>query len=156
MVSIVQKFDLEMVDPSYTLEFRQSLTIKPKDFFIRPSLRTDGPTLVSAPSAPLKPAGEVESPNRVQRRMGTSHSCMYSLRAIPALQKPLHKSCVGCICPRYASRALNALYAILTASLGFSGNIATLDSVIGKVPVGGPVISITASFEGTQYLPLSF
>jgi cytochrome P450 / NADPH-cytochrome P450 reductase len=40
MVSIVQKFDLEMVDPSYTLEFRQSLTIKPKDFFIRPSLRT--------------------------------------------------------------------------------------------------------------------
>jgi hypothetical protein len=98
----------------------------------------------------------VESPNRVQRRMGTSHSCMYSLRAIPALQKPLHKSCVGCICPRYASRALNALYAILTASLGFSGNIATLDSVIGKVPVGGPVISITASFEGTQYLPLSF
>jgi cytochrome P450 / NADPH-cytochrome P450 reductase len=57
--SIVQKFDLEMADPSYTLELNQSLTIKPKNFYIRASLRTDGPTLVSVPSAPLKPAGTI-------------------------------------------------------------------------------------------------
>ena len=65
--SIVQKFDLEMVDPSYTLELHQSLTIKPKNFYIRASLRTDGPALISIPSASLKPAdtiGEVAMSTR--------------------------------------------------------------------------------------------
>jgi cytochrome P450 / NADPH-cytochrome P450 reductase len=57
--SIMQKFDLEMVEPSYTLELSQSLTIKPQNFYIRASLRTDGPTLISVPSAPPKPAGTV-------------------------------------------------------------------------------------------------
>jgi cytochrome P450 / NADPH-cytochrome P450 reductase len=39
MASIIQKFDLEMVDPDYELEILQSLTIKPKNFRIRAKLR---------------------------------------------------------------------------------------------------------------------
>ncbi|KAJ7577838.1 cytochrome P450 [Mycena floridula] len=32
--TIVQKFDLCMVDPTYTLELKQTMTIKPRDFFV--------------------------------------------------------------------------------------------------------------------------
>ena len=39
MASIIQKFDLEMVDPNYELEILQSLTIKPKNFRIKAKLR---------------------------------------------------------------------------------------------------------------------
>jgi cytochrome P450 / NADPH-cytochrome P450 reductase len=39
MASIVQKFDLELVDPNYELELQQSLTIKPKNLRIRAKLR---------------------------------------------------------------------------------------------------------------------
>jgi cytochrome P450 / NADPH-cytochrome P450 reductase len=39
-----------MVDPSYTLEIKQTLTIKPHNFYIRATLRTDGPKLLAIPS----------------------------------------------------------------------------------------------------------
>ncbi|KAJ7579317.1 cytochrome P450 [Mycena floridula] len=51
LVSIMQKFDLELADPSYELEFNQTLTIKPKQLGIRARLRKDKPLLSTAPSA---------------------------------------------------------------------------------------------------------
>jgi hypothetical protein len=35
LASIIQRFDIFMVDPSYTLQLQQALTVKPKDFYIR-------------------------------------------------------------------------------------------------------------------------
>jgi cytochrome P450/NADPH-cytochrome P450 reductase len=51
--SIIQRFDLSMVDPSYTLKLKQSLTIKPDHFSIQAKLRSDRvvPSLLSAPAA---------------------------------------------------------------------------------------------------------
>jgi cytochrome P450/NADPH-cytochrome P450 reductase len=53
LASIFQKFDLSLVDPSYNLELKQSLTIKPKDFQVRATLRTSKPRLYSTPSSVL-------------------------------------------------------------------------------------------------------
>jgi cytochrome P450/NADPH-cytochrome P450 reductase len=58
IASIVQKFDLSLVDPSYTLELKQALTIKPKGLYIRAALRTGPRRLSSAsPPTPLKADG---------------------------------------------------------------------------------------------------
>jgi cytochrome P450/NADPH-cytochrome P450 reductase len=61
IVTVLQKFDLSLVDPSYTLELKQSLTIKPKDFYIRATPRTAVPRLHATPSSGLKQAGDTEN-----------------------------------------------------------------------------------------------
>ena len=57
MASIIQKFDLHMADPSYSLRLLQTITIKPKTFLIHASLRQDGPRLRALPSSGLIAAG---------------------------------------------------------------------------------------------------
>lgn len=57
LISIIQKFDLELVDPSYSLQLKQALTIKPDNFQIRASLRTDK-RIRTSPSAALRPRVE--------------------------------------------------------------------------------------------------
>lgn len=41
--------------------------------------------------------------------------------------------------------------ALLTSSPGFRPSIGTLDSMAGHIPKDGPVIIVTASFEGSYY-----
>jgi cytochrome P450/NADPH-cytochrome P450 reductase len=55
LASVLQKFDLSLVDPSYNLELKQSLTIKPKDFHIYASPRIAKPRHHYNPTA-LGPA----------------------------------------------------------------------------------------------------
>lgn len=61
--SIVQKFDLSLVDPSYTLELKQALTIKPKGLKIRATLRTTSCRLSTTPSSPLIVTAHKPSPH---------------------------------------------------------------------------------------------
>ena len=66
MVTIMQRFDLIMDDPSYELELRQTLTIKPRNFYIHAIPRKNKPRLLAVPSfAALSPAGPAaaHSPN---------------------------------------------------------------------------------------------
>jgi len=56
MTTIFQKFDLSLVDPSYNLELKQALTIKPKDFYIRAIPRAGGTRLYATPSSSLMQA----------------------------------------------------------------------------------------------------
>ena len=41
LAMIIQKFTLELADPEYELEFKQTLTIKPKGLFIHAIPRKD-------------------------------------------------------------------------------------------------------------------
>lgn len=43
LVTIFQHFDLVMNDPTYELHMKQTLSIKPKDFFIRAVPRKNSP-----------------------------------------------------------------------------------------------------------------
>jgi cytochrome P450/NADPH-cytochrome P450 reductase len=39
LASVVQRFDMVLHDPSYSLELKQTLTIKPKNFYIKAAVR---------------------------------------------------------------------------------------------------------------------
>lgn len=61
IASIVQKFDLSFVDPSYNLELKQTLTIKPAALGIRAALRQRANKITATPSSPLKVDGGISS-----------------------------------------------------------------------------------------------
>ncbi|KAF7316595.1 Fatty acid hydroxylase [Mycena chlorophos] len=136
MSTVIQKFDLSFADPSYNLHLKQTLTLKPKNFYIRASLRTDrggAPMLYAAPSSTLMSArdGHADSARNVSSAVRDG--------------KPLYVlygSNTG-TSEAFAQRVANA-----AVSYGFRSSIGTLDSAVDKLPTDGPVIIITASFEG--------
>ena len=52
---LVQKFDFVLDDPSYELKLKQSLTIKPANFFVHAIPRAGKARLLAVPSTPLVP-----------------------------------------------------------------------------------------------------
>ncbi|KAJ6598272.1 cytochrome P450 [Mycena vulgaris] len=50
MASVIQKFDLSFVDPSYTLQIKQTLTIKPTGLYIQATPRAVGVHFYAPPS----------------------------------------------------------------------------------------------------------
>ncbi|KAG7093355.1 hypothetical protein E1B28_007036 [Marasmius oreades] len=131
MASIVQKFDLEFVDPSYNLELKQALTVKPKDLYIRARLRTAGPRLLKAP--------------RVQTARSTSTASQPPVLAADDKRVPmyiLYGSNTG-TSEAFAQRVSND-----AAKYGFVARLGTMDSLSGKLPTDGPVVLFTASYEG--------
>ncbi|KAF7333412.1 Fatty acid hydroxylase [Mycena venus] len=132
MASIIQRFDLSLDDPSYTLRIKETLTIKPADLRIRASPRNTGVHLYASPSSTLMtnrdtaPASKVEAP---QAQAGLPFYVLYG-------------SNTG------TSEAFAQRVASEAPSYGFRPSIGTLDSATGNLPKDGPVIIITASFEG--------
>ena len=57
LVTVLQRFDLVMDNPSYELEVKQTLTIKPDNFYIHAIPRKNKPRLLAVPSSTLTPAG---------------------------------------------------------------------------------------------------
>ena len=53
LVTILQRFDLVMDDPSYELQLKQTLTIKPHNFLIHAIPRKNKPRLLSVPPSSL-------------------------------------------------------------------------------------------------------
>ena len=53
LVTVIQHFDLLMHDPSYELELKQTLTIKPHNFFIHAVPRKGRTRLLATPSSAL-------------------------------------------------------------------------------------------------------
>ena len=49
---LIQRFDFVMADPSYELDLKQSLTIKPAHFYVHAIPRDGGPQLLATPTAP--------------------------------------------------------------------------------------------------------
>ncbi|KAF5368039.1 hypothetical protein D9758_004480 [Tetrapyrgos nigripes] len=131
MSSVVQKFDLYLDDPAYTLELQQGLTVKPKNLRIRAKLRHTAPRLYATPSSQLLP----------ERTQNQSKSSVTPVAA----RKPmyiLYGSNTG-TSEGFAQRIAND-----STAYGFSAQIGTLDSATGNIPTDGPVVVITASYEG--------
>ena len=64
LASIVQKFDIVLDDPSYTLELKQMLTIKPKGFYVHavPRRRAAAATAAAAAAAATAAYRRASSP----------------------------------------------------------------------------------------------
>ncbi|KAJ6454166.1 fatty acid hydroxylase [Mycena sanguinolenta] len=130
IASAIQRFDLSFADPSYILELKQTLTIKPKDLYIRASLRSGAVQLLATPSSAL-----IASRSNNTGLTKTSNS-----GGLPFYV--LYGSNTG------TSEAFAQRIASEAPSYGFRPSIGTLDSALGKVPKDGPVVIITSSFEG--------
>ncbi|KAJ6453817.1 fatty acid hydroxylase [Mycena sanguinolenta] len=53
MASVIQKFDPSLVNPSYTLQIKQTLAVKPKGLYIHAAPRTGAGKLLATPSSAL-------------------------------------------------------------------------------------------------------
>ncbi|SJK98069.1 related to bifunctional P-450:NADPH-P450 reductase [Armillaria ostoyae] len=134
LTSVIQKFDLSLADPSYTLQISQSLTIKPKDLKIHAKLRTDGPRISSVSAVGTKRAydGPDVTPHPHITEPTDSKAPLYVL----------YGSNTG------TSEAFAQRIASEAATYSFAAKIGTLDSITGQLPTNGPIVIVTASFEG--------
>ncbi|PSR72168.1 hypothetical protein PHLCEN_2v11960 [Hermanssonia centrifuga] len=136
LVLVMQRFDITLDDPSYELQIKQTLTIKPLHFYIHASPRKGAPKLLATPSSTLLQPRESSEPGEPVKRRSPVGS---------ASKKPiyvLYGSNTG------SSEAFAQRIAAGAASHGFRGTIGTMDSAMEHVPTDGPVIVVTASFEG--------
>ncbi|KAF7346798.1 Fatty acid hydroxylase [Mycena sanguinolenta] len=139
VASVIQRFELFFVDPSYTLEIKQTLTIKPKDLYIRASLRSGAVQLLATPSSALMAS---RSNNAVMTCSGSGMNTGNTSSSGGLPLYVLYGSNTG------TSEAFAQRIASEAPSYGFRSSIGTLDSALGKIPKDGPVVIITLSFEG--------
>ncbi|KAI8976616.1 fatty acid hydroxylase [Trametes punicea] len=134
LASIIQKFDIVMHDPSYNLELKQSMTIKPKGFYIHaiPRNRSNSPISFSRSSSLLGPS---QVPDATPQN---GH----------ATTEPKQKLYIVYGSNTGTSQTFAQRIASDAPSHGFRATMATLDSIVGHLPTDGPLVIVTASFEG--------
>ncbi|KAH9932779.1 bifunctional P-450/NADPH-P450 reductase [Epithele typhae] len=133
MISIFQRFDLVMRDPTYELELKQTLTIKPHNFFIHAIPRKDRPRLLHIPSGPTAQATRGEE--KRSAAFATASKDMKPLYVLYGSNTGTSES--------FAQRLVSA-----APSHGFRATMETLDKVTEYLPTNGPVLIVTASYEG--------
>ena len=131
---LLQNFNFRLHDPSYQLQIRQTLTIKPKDFYMHATLR------------------EGMDPIRLERSLFVSDPSVKaksdytaSLSSDSGPKKPMnifYGSNTG------TCEALAQTLAKSAAGRGFGAKVETLDAAVDKLPKNQPVVIITASYEG--------
>lgn len=130
---LLQNFTFQMDDPSYKLQIRQTLTLKPKDFWMRATLRYG----LDATKLSLQMSSGAQGAHLPQKEDGP--------RAFDSELKPMYifyGSNTG-TCETFARNlATDAI------KYGFRAGINSLDSAQPSLPKDGPVVFITASYEG--------
>ncbi|KAJ6460262.1 fatty acid hydroxylase [Mycena sanguinolenta] len=132
MASVIQKFDLSLVDPSYTLQIKQTLTVKPKSLYIHAAPRAGAMKLLATPSSALianRDASVLQNTPAESPATGVPFYVLYGSNTGTS--------------EAFAQRIANE-----APSYGFRPSIGTLDSALSKIPKDGPVVVITASYEG--------
>ena len=132
---LLQNFNFRFDDPSYQLQIKQTLTIKPKDFFMHATLR-DHIDLVYLEKMLHVPASKGESSAK-DRKIEASAS--------GKPKKPmtiLYGSNAG------TCEALAQNLARVAASRGYHAQVDPLDSAVDKVQKGEPIVLISSSYEG--------
>ncbi|KAJ5780581.1 hypothetical protein N7457_005741 [Penicillium paradoxum] len=135
---LLQNFNFQMDNPSYDLRIKQTLTIKPKDFHMKATLR-DGldPTQLSTAlsgsgAAPL----ETGAGSRDRKPKAAP---------VDGKLKPMHVfygSNTG-TCEAFARRLADD-----ATGYGYAAQTSSLDSAMENIPKDGPVVFISASYEG--------
>lgn len=132
---LLQNFNFQMDNPSYDLAIKQTLTVKPKDFHMRATLREG---LDATKLSALLNAGELPSQDSVA-------SSRQKKSAVTGPMKPMHiffGSNTG-TCEAFARRLADD-----AVGYGYAAEVASLDSAMQNVPKKDPVVFITASYEG--------
>ncbi|KAJ1303515.1 hypothetical protein OPQ81_011700 [Rhizoctonia solani] len=130
IATLFQKFDFKPSDESYTLQLKQTLTLKPKEFTFHAIPRKGAPSFSVAAASSQATNGP--TPGKEVVGGGSKGVPMYIFYGSNT------GSCEG-FAQNIASEA---------ASKGFRATIGTLNSTVGNIPKDGPVVIVTASFEG--------
>ncbi|KAH7098692.1 fatty acid hydroxylase [Auriculariales sp. MPI-PUGE-AT-0066] len=145
IISMFQRFDFRMTDPAYTLQLKQMITIKPYNFFVYATPRyTSKAISVSVPS--LASVRNASVRNEATSTSGRTSDVILQTSSIShAEQKAyfLYGSNSGS-CEMFAQR----LASVAGSHEGFKSEVTTLDSMVKKIPRDGPVVVVTASYEG--------
>ncbi|KAF2995803.1 hypothetical protein E8E13_000542 [Curvularia kusanoi] len=135
MAILLQNFNFTMDDPSYQLQIKQTLTIKPKDFRMRAQLRSGVSAtmleraLASAGINDAPPAKGAPQARKEKLAKGKPMSIYYGSNS---------GTCEA-LASRLASDAANH---------GFRADVDTLDTAKDNLPTDRPVVIVTASYEG--------
>ena len=140
IATILQRFDLVMDDPSYQLREKQTVTLKPDGFYIRAYPRNRKARLYTTPSSTKLLHG-------IAKQKPTFSSVSVDVTSSQPLYV-LYGSNSG------TSEGFAQRVASDAPAHGFRPSIGTLDSAAENIPTGGPVVIITASFEGHLRCPL--
>ncbi|GJE90389.1 bifunctional P-450/NADPH-P450 reductase [Phanerochaete sordida] len=130
LVYLMQRFTFVLADASYDLRLKQTLTIKPHEFYIHALPRADRKGALPLFSTPAVP--------RAADAAAQPAPDAASLKPLYVL----YGSNTG------TSEAFAQRIASAAASHGFRASIATLDSAAGHLPTDGPLAVVTASYEG--------
>ncbi|KAI1625611.1 cytochrome P450 [Exophiala viscosa] len=131
---ILQNFNIRADNPSYQLQIKQTLTLKPDNFFMRASLREgiDPVQLERKMYAGL----EVDDARHKPKAGLTKHT--QSSKPMLILYGSNSGTCEG-LAQNLASNA---------EGRGFAASVKTLDAAVDLLPTKQPVVVITASYEG--------
>lgn len=132
---ILQNFDMRLDDPNYEMKVVQTLTLKPKDFYMRASLREGiTPTVLLQRLSGDRATGG-QHKDGVPKAVDAVATGDYALSI-------LYGSNTG-TCQALAQRLAGQC-----AQRGLMADVRTLDAAMGQVPKDKPTIIITASYEG--------
>jgi cytochrome P450/NADPH-cytochrome P450 reductase len=129
LAMMLQRFEFTAADPERELEIKETLTMKPHNFFIHAKRRD-----IAIESLPASVGRQPSN------RPGAANSPQVS-NGIPI--RVLYGSNAGS-CESFAQRI-----ATDAKTQGYVPTIGTLDSASGSLPKEGAVIIVTASYEGT-------
>jgi cytochrome P450/NADPH-cytochrome P450 reductase len=133
---LLQNFNFSMDDASYQLQIKQTLTIKPKDFYMRAHLR-NGVSATSLERALLSATAQEPPPanggQAVRKEKATKGKPI-------AIYYGSNTGTCEALANRLASDAANH---------GFRADVVdTLDAARESVPTDKPIVIVTASYEG--------
>lgn len=131
---LLQYFDFAADDPQYTLHLKQSLTIKPKDFYMRATLR------------PGLTATQVE-----QSLSSSIHNDAHAAPKRAHMSSTVKKGKPMTILYGSNTGTCQAFAQSLAADApthGYEAKVDCLDAAVDKLPTDHPVAIITASYEG--------
>lgn len=145
MAMLLQNFDFQLDDPSYTLRIKQTLTIKPLGLKMRATLRHGMNATDLEHFLHESPTSQTGLATSIPMRPKVQTQKFVSSASTPGPTNPmtiLYGSNTG-TCRTFAERL-----ALSATAHGFEAVAKDMDLCMGQLPKSQPVIIITASYEG--------
>ena len=132
---ILQVFDLTLDDPSYERRIKQTLTVKPRDYYLKATLRR-GIDLTKLPSSMMS---DLSCPRDITQSAQVVNGKAEDQK-IESLTVLLESNTGTCqtLAQRFASEA---------EGFGFHAKVIEMDSAVNRLSEHRPVVIITSSYE---------
>ncbi|GJN72481.1 hypothetical protein PLICBS_006554 [Purpureocillium lilacinum] len=133
---LFQNFNFTLDDPNYSLQIQETMTIKPKDFYMRASLRHG----MTPAELERHLAGKLSSDHYDTMSMKSSSNTSTPAGKPLAVLYGSNSGTCEALAQRVAADALRHGFRATT--------VAPLDNANEKIPKDRPVVIVTASYEG--------